>query len=249
MRKLLLFFAVSFFAINTANATTNNYNNDTPFIFIENNIEYAVFRNGDFDFNILNNRNSSVRVNAGLLNISFNTGRNYSPYVETNRYGEISLINRTPIFYDYQGRVSRIGNINVNYNRLGFVSSIGNLNVLYNRNGTYNCSTGYVNIRNRNYNSYSRAYVHPTSRKKIIRERVAYRTTNKYNNRNRGVNYYHKNKTNSKSNNYRTASKSSNKQNNNSRSVTKNTKQLSKKANSSNSVVYSKRTNSNTYRR
>lgn len=262
MRKLFILFAVSLFAINVTYANTKNYNNDTPFVFVENNVEYAVFRNGDFDFNVLNNRNSNVRINTSFLNISFNTGKNYSPYIETNTYGEISQINRTPIFYDYKGRVSRIGNINVNYNRFGMVNSIGSLTVLYNNNGVFNRCVGYINSRNRNYRSNSRVYTHPKYRNNKVtnRNKVVYRTTKKYNNKSnnktkvvyktttkRHNNYYNQNRSNStnkKLNNYKTNTRTKSKTN----TLVKNKKQALK-TNNKREVVYSKRTNSNTYRR
>lgn len=246
MKKILLFFVACFFTATVVNATTNTRNTYTPFIFIENNVEYAIFKNGDFDFNVLNTRNSRVSINTGVVNLSFNTGRNYSPYIETNRYGEISLINRTPIFYDYKGRVSRIGTVNINYNRFGLVSSIGSLNIIYNSNGVFNRSIGYINLRNRHYTPYSRSYVKPKIKNKVANKRGVYRANNTYYSNNNSRNYSSKNKV-IVNNNYST---NSNKYKNKKSSKGNKIKNEStKKTSSSYEISYSKRSNSNSYRR
>lgn len=253
MRKLVLLFATCFLAIGSVHATTNHRNTtDTPFVFIENNVEYAVFRNGDFDFNIINNRRSRVSVNTSFINFSFNTGHNYAPYIERNRYGDITQINHTPIFYDYRGRVSQIGSINVNYNRYGFVNSIGSLNVLYHTNGVYNRCVGTVNIRNRYYKPYCRTYTHPRVQKRVIRNRTTCNTTNRHNRsytytprRTVQPNRYYKQKS-------RVKEQSRNRYNKKTEKIERKKvlkKQKDRRTQNTNTVTYTKRSNSNSYRR
>lgn len=257
MRKLVLLFATCFLAIGSVHATTNHRNTtDTPFVFIENNVEYAVFKNGDFDFNIINNYRSRVNVNTSFINFSFNTGHNYAPYIERNRYGDITQINRTPIFYDYKGRVSQIGNINVNYNRYGFVNSIGSLNVIYHSNGVYNRSIGMVNLRNRHYTPYCKTYTHPRVQRKIIKNRVAYNTTSRYNRSYTNTprkavqsNRYYKQKSKIKQQSKENSKNKYNKKVEKKKSTKTLKKQKDSKTQNANTVTYSKRTNSNSYRR
>lgn len=158
MKKLLLFFA-SCFLIHTATnaATTNNRHNEDPFVFLENGIEYAVYKEGGFDFNTIPQTNR-IHINTSRVHINFNSGYNTSPFVQKNRYGDIVRIENTPICYTYDGKVSRIGNINIRYNRYGYVSSIGHLNINYtNHYNNYSCS-GYINTRNHYYKPRYKVY-------------------------------------------------------------------------------------------
>ncbi len=177
MKKIFFFLAICFFV--NANAYNNN---NKPFIFIENEIEYAVFKNGEFDFTILNN-NSRLRGNRS--NISFNQGCDYNTYIQKNRFGDIININSTPIFYDYNGRVNRIGNITIGYNNYGYVRAIGNLNIRYNDYGnSYTCS-GYVNRINNFYQPRYSRYRVPTRHHHSYRAPIGYATTY-YGTNNRG---------------------------------------------------------------
>ncbi|NJB82588.1 hypothetical protein [Wenyingzhuangia aestuarii] len=161
MKKLFLFFASCFLITATASATTT-YSNDTPFVFIENGVEYAIFKNGEFDFNIINPRTSRVNINTSFVNVSFNSGRNYAPYIQRNRYGDIVRIDNTSIYYDYNGRVNRVGSVAIRYNRSGYVQAIGNLNIQYTNYGRNYVCTGSVNRINYHYKPISRHYKKPT---------------------------------------------------------------------------------------
>lgn len=189
MRNYILFIMMFVGGAVTVNAKTHhtNYQNNTPFVFVENNVEYAVFKNGEFDFNILNNRYTQQN-RIGNVNISFNTGCNYNTYVERNSFGDIVQINRTPIYYNRYGSVSRIGNIQINYNRYGYINNIGQLCINYNyANNNYSC-TGFVNSQNRRYNARFHHYATPSVHHHLYKNR---------NLRSQGYSYY------GKSQNYR----------------------------------------------
>ena len=155
MKKILLTtLAVLFVAIGmNADNLISKYKDDQPFVFVESGIEFAVFQDGQFDFNVLrtNYRGTSVELNTGNIDFSFNSGHNYDTYVQYDDYGAPIQIENTPIYYDYYGRVTRIGNIQMEYyNDLGLISRIGNMRVDYNR--FEECITyGTINNFNVNY--------------------------------------------------------------------------------------------------
>ncbi|WP_136481151.1 hypothetical protein [Cognatitamlana onchidii] len=152
--------------------TNNGYGKS--YIFVENGVEFSVFPDGQFDFNILNN-NSSLNISYGSpnVNISFNAGYNYNSSVQYDEFGAIIQIEHTPVYYDNYGRVIQAGNINIFYNNFGYVSRIGGLNVFYNRYNTFTHCTGYINIYNRSYvyRPWHRYYCAPTYRYRVVYNR------------------------------------------------------------------------------
>ena len=181
MKKIFLFTIACFILSFTLNAANNSYlnSNETPLIFIENGVEYAVFNNGQFDFNIIKRQNSN-------LNTHFNTGRNHNIYVRHNNYGAIVQIENTPIFYNNYQKVSRIGSIYINYNNYGLISSIGNLNIQYNSYRTAYTCRGSINRINYSYNPSSHVYRRPMAinnffNSKFSRQNIhRKRTSNRY---------------------------------------------------------------------
>ncbi|MDO6802091.1 hypothetical protein Q4595_06495 [Wenyingzhuangia sp. 1_MG-2023] len=236
MKKLIVLFSAVVLLQFSANAAINHYE-EKPFVFVENNVEYAVFKDGQFDFNIIPKSNN-IHINTRNINVSFNTGQNYTPYIKHNRNGEIVQIENTSIFYDYYGRVNRIGNVSINYNRYGFINNIGNLTVYYHQNGAYNRSVGYVNRYNINYRPYRTTYTRPvTKRRVVVYNKPKYYPSNKY----YANKYNKKNKYTSKKTKEYNSTKSSQKKSAKTEYTTKD--------NSESSVAYSKRENSNSYRR
>ena len=164
MKHLIAFLTVFFLSGLTATATTtktldDNLNSSSSFtgygnsfIFMEEGIEFSIFPDGQFDF-YMNNYGPNVNVTVGTphLNISFNSGYDYNPYLQYDEFGAIIQIEHTPIYYDYFGRVSQIGNVQVNYNHIGFVSRVGGLNVFYNGQRGFSHCSGFINIYNRRY--------------------------------------------------------------------------------------------------
>jgi hypothetical protein len=156
MKKLFTLTLVFLFGIGFSNAenTEDNrrYRNYTKnFIFNQDGIEFAVFPDGQFDFNYLQDRNGTdIYVNTGNLQVSFNTGYDYNRFVQYDSYGAVIQIEEIPVFYDSYGRVNQIGEVFINY-RGGYINRIGNLNVYYSRPGVIDYYNGYINVYNRNY--------------------------------------------------------------------------------------------------
>ncbi len=121
------------------------------FIFQEGGIEFAVFPDGQFDFNYLDyGPNFNIAINTPNAHFSFNSGFNYDRFVQYDAYGAVIQIENVPIFYDPYGRVNQIGDIFIDY-RNGWVRRIGNLRVYYGRPGVVVNYRGYINNWNRHY--------------------------------------------------------------------------------------------------
>lgn len=152
LSTLLLVFLMGI-GMSYANVTEDDRfrTNNNNFIFTEGGIEFAIFPDGQFDFNFLS---AGPQFGAGFhnsnINVSFNTGFNYDPFVQYDSYGAVIQIENTPIFYDGFGRIIQAGNVNIHYNN-GWVNRVGNLNVFYNRPGVIFRTTGFINNFNRFY--------------------------------------------------------------------------------------------------
>lgn len=168
----LVFFAFASFGIfNYSHATvkaTNSFINN-QFTFVEGNIVFAVFSNGEFDFYMNQPTNFQVNYVSPNLNISFNAGYNYNAYVQYDRYGAVIQIQNIPIFYDYYGRVTRIGNTQIYYNN-GRLVRLGGMYVFYNNYGNYAYHRGYVNAytTSYNYNIYNNCFVKPAYNYRVV---------------------------------------------------------------------------------
>ena len=143
--KNLFFLIIATFSLGVFASPTSYNRYEKPFIFIENGIEFAVFNDGQFDFNILRSNYTNLQINTRNINFSFNSGHNYNAFVQHDNYGAVIQIENTPIFYDYYGRVRKIGGVRVNYNHYGLASYIGNLRISYNSYGVYTGCSGVVN--------------------------------------------------------------------------------------------------------
>jgi hypothetical protein len=155
MKKLTTVLTFLFLGFGIAQAEKveddRNRGYQSSFIFTEGGIEFAIFPDGQFDFNYLDNGPQlSGNVNFGNLNVSFNTGYDYDPYVQYDQYGAVIQIENTPLYYDSYGRIIQAGNININY-RNGYVNNVGNLYVRYSRPGVIFGYSGYINAYNRTY--------------------------------------------------------------------------------------------------
>ena len=149
---------VTAFATTTSNldinthATTFVRGYGNSFIFVEQGVEFAVFPDGQFDFNVNSyGPDFNAYANFGGVSISFNTGHSYDAYVQYDDYGAVVQIENVPIYYDYYGRIVRAGNVRIHYNRYGRISRVGGLFVHYNRYNAYSHYTGYINVYNRHY--------------------------------------------------------------------------------------------------
>ncbi len=164
--KQLLFLLTSLFltgATISANTTTNGLDNNAyassfvrgygnSFIFVEQGVEFAVFRDGQFDFNVNQyGPKFSAYADLGSVGISFNTGHSYDAYVQYDDYGAVVQIENVPIYYDYYGRIVRAGSVRISYNNYGYINRVGGLFVHYNAYNRYSHYTGYINVYNRSY--------------------------------------------------------------------------------------------------
>lgn len=149
--KKICFLITALISLSTFTAYANFHRYEKPFVFVENGIEFAVFNDGQFDFNILQSNQTSIHINTRNINFSFNSGHNYNSYVQYDDYGAVIQVERTPVYYDYYGRVRRIGSVNLQYNNYGFATRIGGLHINYNNYGIYYGHTGYINSYRCNY--------------------------------------------------------------------------------------------------
>ena len=129
-----------------------NYRYGDSFIFVEGGIEFAVYPDGQFDF-FYNSRGNGYNVNVVSpgMNMSYNAGYNYDPYVQYDDFGAVIQIEHVPVFYDYYGRIIQAGNIYITYNQFGRVARIGGLHLYYNPYNQFTHYTGYINSYNRFY--------------------------------------------------------------------------------------------------
>ncbi|NEV92590.1 hypothetical protein G3567_00320 [Psychroflexus sp. YR1-1] len=170
-----VFFATSVWANHSGYETNSrsnnrNFNQNQPFIFMENGIEFSVFADGQFDFFIPGyGPNVSVGFDIANVNFSFNSGYNYNPYIQYDDYGAIIQIQNTPVFYDYYGRIHQIGNILIDYNTYGLVSRIGGLQLFY-RNHRFWRQSGFINHSNRRYvrRPWHRYYAMPVAQFSLV---------------------------------------------------------------------------------
>ena len=151
MKKLALFTFV-FFGLITKTFSKHDtyYYYDQPISFTENNVSFAVYKNGAFDFYIDRVAGFNISFNSPQVSLSFNSGYNYNPYVQYDRYGAVIQVENIPIYYDYYGRVSQIGTVNINYHN-GYVSRVGGLYIYYNGHRGYPHYSGYINRYNRSH--------------------------------------------------------------------------------------------------
>ncbi|WP_010134076.1 hypothetical protein [Ochrovirga pacifica] len=157
-RILLLSFLLAIVCTNISKAYTI-HPEEKPFLFIEDAIEFAVFKDGTFDFNLINSPNKSAHFNSDRLKNHFYSNSMRKTHVLKNRYGAIVQINRIKIIYDRLGRVTRIGTIPLFYNSLGWVGTIGHLNVFYHSNGSIYKCVGNIRVLNR-YNQRTKGRKH-----------------------------------------------------------------------------------------
>lgn len=115
-------------------------------VFDEMGVTFSVYPDGEFDFYLDNGCHPNT-VSNGYVNVTFNSGYNYDPYVQYDDYGAVVQVENVPIYYDWYGRVSQIGDVVVSY-RNRRVCQVGGLYLHYNSYGHYAYHTGYVNVWN-----------------------------------------------------------------------------------------------------
>ncbi len=142
----------------SANATSNESENNNrrgydgnAYIFVENDVEFSVFPDGQFDFVYVGPQTGSqVTINTPNVNVSFNSGYDYEAYVQYDDYGAVVQVENVPIYYDEYGRIAQAGNVDIQYNDRRIVR-VGGLHVVYNNYGYFSHSTGVINVFNPYY--------------------------------------------------------------------------------------------------
>ena len=152
MKKLFLtLVTLTLFGSAFASVVSNHSRTHNSFVFNEQGIEFAIFKDGQFDFNVLRQRQNFIQFsNHNGINISFNSGYDYRAYVQYDHYGAVIQIENTPVFYDYYGRISQAGNVHIRYDYSGRVAWIGNMHINYDRYNNSRC-IGYINRQHRYY--------------------------------------------------------------------------------------------------
>lgn len=130
------------------------------FVFDEMGVTFAVYPDGEFDFYLQDNQQT---VSNGYVNVTFNSGYNYNPYVQYDDFGAVIQVENVPIYYDWYGRVSQIGDVQISYNNRR-VCRVGGLQVYYNNYGYYSYHTGCINSWNPYfvYRPFYVAFIRPT---------------------------------------------------------------------------------------
>lgn len=148
MKKLLVL-AVLFLGGMTAqaNQVTNldhgqkkgiRYNQAQPITFVQKGIQFFVYTNGEFDFQVVRSNSYGRRGNQ-YLNAPGSTFGVYFPYsngrlVRYDYWGNIKQVGRNHIFYNRNGKVNHIGSVSMRY-RKGRLARVGNMTLLYDRWG------------------------------------------------------------------------------------------------------------------
>lgn len=127
------------------------YKGSVPFIFVERDVEFAIYPTGEFDFAYVGPNYRYTPYNGPRRPFSYNGGYNYDVYLQFDRFGAVIQVESVPIFYDYYGRIIQAGNVILRYSG-DYVTQIGNMHIIYERGGVYLASSGYVN----NYNQHLR---------------------------------------------------------------------------------------------
>lgn len=157
MKNLIFIFSILLLGV-AAKAAPNSGENfhrrgydGSAYIFVEGDVEFSVFPDGQFDFVYVGpQKGSSVSINTPNVNISFNSGYDYDAYVQYDDYGAVIQVENVPIYYDYYGRIIQAGNVEIQYNDRRIVR-VGGLHVFYNNYGYFSHCTGVINVFNPYY--------------------------------------------------------------------------------------------------
>src|SRR5690554_70170 len=139
------------------------YKGSVPFIFVERDVEFAIYPNGEFDFAYVGPNYQNNPYNGPRRPFSYNGGYNYDVYLQFDRFGAVVQVESVPIYYDYYGRITQAGNIIIRYSG-DYVTQVGNMHVIYERGNVYLASSGYVNSYNQHlrpqpwHSYYARPY-------------------------------------------------------------------------------------------
>mgnify|MGYP003609339128 CR=1 FL=1 len=140
------------------NRTLVHFMDAEPIVFMERDIEFFVFLNGDFDFNTRpQDSQGDFYYKRGATARGTSAFGNYGVRIEHDSFGRVRRIGNVFINYDYQNRVSRIGTVYMRYNRFA-LSQIGGMELRYNRDGFLIDTFGDVKRKFRSYEYASNTY-------------------------------------------------------------------------------------------
>lgn len=172
MKKITLLVAANLLIGSLAFASATERDTDTerrnrnlvhfmdaePIVFLERDIEFFVFLNGDFDFNTRpQDSQGGFYYKRGATARGTSANGNFGVRIEHDSFGRVRRIGNVFINYDYQNRVSRIGTVYMRYNRFA-LSQIGGMELRYNRHNFLVETIGDVKMRYRNYSYASNTY-------------------------------------------------------------------------------------------
>jgi hypothetical protein len=131
---LLLLAIMSLTTVNADNinksiseiGVTNRY--DDAVTFIERNVQFHVYLNGDFDYNTHYKNTRYVDYYGKRIKT------NHGVRIERDHRGRVRRVGNTFINYDIRGNVKRIGRVYIDY-RFGKLAKVGNLKIRYDRWG------------------------------------------------------------------------------------------------------------------
>lgn len=148
MKKLLLL-AVLFLGGITAQANQVTdldhgqkkgirYNQAQPITFVQKGIQFFVYTDGDFDFEVLrsnyNGRRGTQFLNAPGTTFGVNFPYSNRRLVRYDYWGNISKVGRNHILYNRNGKVNRIGTVTMRYKK-GRLVRLGDMTISYGRRG------------------------------------------------------------------------------------------------------------------
>jgi len=159
---------------NKTNLKIGNYGryHQRPVTFVERNVKFYIYQNGDLDFDVNYYRNGNYGAsdnyyyygNRKSNSRSRNTKKHHSNrhygyhsgYIQYDYYGRVIRIGSTFIHYDYYGKVIAINSIRISY-RHHRLYRVGNLRIIVDRYG-HTRYIGSVKPRHYHYHSYYNDY-------------------------------------------------------------------------------------------
>src|SRR5690606_28941149 len=157
MKNIAFIFSILLMGFSAKATSTENTNeirrgyDGNAYIFVEGDVEFSVFPDGQFDFVYVGPQTSSqVTISTPNVNVSFNSGYDYDTYVQYDDYGAVIQVENVPIYYDHYGRIIQAGNVDIQYNDRRIVR-VGGLHVVYNNYGHFSHCTGVINVFNPYY--------------------------------------------------------------------------------------------------
>jgi hypothetical protein len=179
--KKITFLVVTLILVSTISVEANNtskpiryygkhnWYNQKPVTFIERNIKFYVYQNGDIDFDLYSYSNGyygtsdfyykgkGKHKSKNRSRVKLNSSRHHhSGFIQYDYRGRVKRIGSTHIRYDYFDRVIAINRINIRYRHNRLVR-VGGLRIVINRYGHIRF-IGSVKPRYYHYNNYHNHY-------------------------------------------------------------------------------------------